>query len=809
MTFTTPLALLALILVPLFVFATLAWQRHVCRQMATLSRHAASPTKKRFYVQLTLLLGALSLLLIALAGPRWGRTVEEVTIRSRNVMLAVDVSRSMLAQDVHPNRLGRAKADLIDLVDVLQGDRAGLVAFRGKAVVLCPMTTDRAYLRQTIDALEPDSAPPGETDLADAIAKCLAAFEQAQSDHNAIVLISDGEDLAGEAETLATEAGKRKIPIFTVGIGSTQGATIPDGTKTLMHDGDVVRSQLTETTLRTIADAAGGRYIPLATAGTARTTLGAVYTRYLTQLADQEAREQIETAFTDRTGGFVFVAVILLLVAASLSLGRIAIAASALFLLTATLSAQDARDAQRAYRKGHFEEAASAYATARSQAEASEAAHYAYNEALALWKANNPTNALERVRLAIQDRDFAARANTLEGTLLMTMAETEEALPERLKLRESALAAFTRALQADPSESAQRNLARAQEGLETLREEVRRENALAKYKEQHLGQLIPELLQQQRTLMAAAPEVFSLSQPHARLAQAEQLARDVKTQADRWYPVLEALPQAVEDETLRAELLTQAKSAQEALDAAAAEYETLSDNITPLVAGEPLVYKLWKSVAEPPGLNNEAIAVQENAIKGGASYQSAREDQPEVLELLQQFRLVFPKWAEEKLQQQAAQAAPVEEGTASPPPEAPQQSSFTQEDIDIINKTADATVPLLTPPVDATTQNQILENLKLIREHLPKDPNQSSSQQSQSSPQDQQNQQQQSQSDPNEAQDQSPQEQEASAQPQEDSSDEKQQELEALLQKAVDREREHEDEKRRLTPRVPASTRDW
>ncbi len=796
MTFTTPLVLLMLVVVPLFAVGALAWQRRAMRRMATLSRHAQPPTR-RFYVQLACLLSALALLVIALAGPRWGRTVEEVVVRSRNVMLAVDVSRSMLAQDVHPNRLGRAKADLIDLVDVLQGDRAGVVAFRGKAVLLCPMTTDRAYLRQTIDALEPESAPPGETSLADAIKKCLAAFELAQSDHNAIVLISDGEDLAGEAKQLAEEAGKRRIPIFTVGIGSVQGATIPDGTKTLLHDGQVVKSQLTEETLRAIADASGGRYIPLATAGTARTTLGAVYTRYLTQLADQEAREQIETAFVDRTGIFVCAAVLLLLVAAGLSRGRIALA---VVMMAAVVLAQDARDAQRAYRKGDFEAAAVAYASARAQAEPSEAAHYAYNEALALWKANNPTNALERVRLATQDRDFAARANTLEGSLLMAMAEDEAALAERLALRESALAAFARALQAEPTEAAQRNLSRAQAGLETLRKDVRREKALQKYKDQHLGQLVPELLQQQRALMAAAPEVFSLSQPHARLAQSEQLARDVTEQADRWYPVLEALPQAVQDEALRAELLAEAQAAQATLDAVAAQYEVLDTNVAPLVGGEPFVYKLWKSVADPPGLNREAIAVQEHALKGGASYQPAREDQPEVLELLQQFRLVFPKWAEEQLQQQAAAQAQPTEG------EEPKQPDFTQEDVDLINKTADATVPLLTPPVDAATREKVLENLKLIREHLPKDENSSSSQQPQTSPQDQQQEQQ-----PNEEQQQEhPQDQEASAEePQEENNDEQQEELEALLQKAVDREREHEDEKRRLTPRLPETTRDW
>ncbi len=799
MTFTTPLALTALPIVPLLGLLALAWKTASLHRLQRLSRHATAPSRT-WSVQLILLLCALTLLIFALAGPRWGRSTEEVTVRSRNVMLAVDVSRSMLARDVHPNRLERAKADLIDLVEVLQGDRAGLLAFRGKGVLLCPMTSDRAYLSQTIDALEPESAPPGETDLADAIAKCLAAFEQAQSAHNAILLISDGEDLAGEAATLAKTAGERHIPIFTVGIGSTQGAPIPDGNALLKYDGQTVRSQLTESTLRAIAEASGGRYIPLATAGTARTTLGAIYTRYLAQLADQEAKEQIETAFTDRTGLFILAAILCLLVAASLSAGRIALA-SALVLCGSLLYGQEARDAQRAYRQGDFQTAAERYASARLQAEPSEAAHYAYNEALALWKANATTNALERVRLATNDRAFAARANTLEGTLLLQMAADEDDLQARLTLREEALAAFTRALQAEPHASAERNLARAQHELDRLRQDARKAKALAQYKDQGLGQLIPALLQQQRALIQAAPEVFSIQQPTARLAQSEQLGKDVTAQADRWYPVIEQLPQAVEDEALRTTLLTQAKAAQEALDDAAARYEALDDDAQALVAGEPFVYDLWKTIADPPNLNNEAILLQEHAMKGGARYQIARDDQAEVLQLLQQFRLIFPKWAEEQLQQQAQQPPPSAEGEQPPPP------SFTQEDVEIINQTADATVPLITDQMDAATQQRVLDNLKKIAEHLPKQNNQ---QQPQQNPQNQQQQNQQQQQEQQEQQQQAEaEEQQAQESEAEEQQEAQQDELEALLQKAVDREREHEDEKRRARPRLPASTRDW
>ena len=368
---------LILIIPPLMLLLRWWWQRSTSR-LALLSRHA-NPVSPQTKVQSWLLLGGMLSLILALAGPRWGKGSEEQIIKSRNLLLAVDVSRSMLATDVRPSRLERAKADLIDLVDVLKGDRAGLIAFRGKAVLLCPMTTDVAFLRQSIDALAPDAAPLGETDLAAAIEMCLATFDDAQSSHNAIVLISDGEDLIGQAKQLATLAGERNIPIFTVGIGSAQGATIPTDGGVLTHDGQEVKSQLSEPTLQEIADASGGRYVPLATAGTAQTTLGAVYTRYLSRLADEESREQAQQSQMDRTAWFAILTALLWIGAGCLSLGRLGalkrLALLSVFATSALVAQEPARVAQRHFDEGRFAEAAEAYAEARLGAEPSKLAH--------------------------------------------------------------------------------------------------------------------------------------------------------------------------------------------------------------------------------------------------------------------------------------------------------------------------------------------------------------------------------------------------------------------------------------------------
>ncbi|MBQ9693259.1 MAG: VWA domain-containing protein, partial [Kiritimatiellae bacterium] len=681
MSFTHPFTLFFLLLLP-FILVFLQWRwKKFAEQLTKLSRHA-QVASTRIQWQSWLLLAGIAMLILSLAGPGWGRGGEETIVRTRNVMLAVDVSRSMLATDVRPNRLERAKADLIDLVDALKGDRAGLLAFRGKSVILCPMTTDIAFLRQSIDGLAPDSAPSGETDLADAIETCLLAFEQAKSSHNAINLISAGEDLAGRAKRLADLAGERKVPIFTVGIGSTQGGTIPEGGGVLTYEGKQVTTQLTEATLKMIATASGGHYVPLATAGTAQTTLGAVYARYLSRLADEEMRERHETMLVDRTWLFATLGIMLTLSAGMLSLGRLGRFIGTFTLLgvclTGELCAQElARNAQRLYQKGAYAESAELYAEARLGAESSEIAHFAYNEALALWQSGNLTNALERIQLAVDAKPFTARAATLEGHLSMALAEQTVDIAERLALREAAVAAFSKALRAEPNDVAQRNLARALSGLDTLRKEARKAAALKRFEKIPFQQLVPQILHHQRSLMKAVPEVFNSTKPALVLSQAEQLAKDVSEQSDRWFPILETLPQIVTNETVCLELMQHAQTAQATLDDAAKQYETLNSDQHLLNKVEPIAYNFWKWVAQPDALIQEAIAVQTNALTSLERYQPARDDEEEVLNLVQQFRMIFPQWAEEYLKQQAASTNAV---------------TFTEADRDLIARTADATV---------------------------------------------------------------------------------------------------------------------
>ena len=298
----------------------------VRREKALAKLTLSVPKSPAAGVQMGLVLAGLCLTLLSAARPQWGKTTEKTVERSRNVVVAIDVSRSMLAQDVRPNRLERAKADVADLIDSLEGDRCALVAFRRTGVVICPLTTDHGYLRSALEQLTPESAPRGETDLGGAIRASLDALDPAADDHNAIILISDGGDLRGEALQNAELAKRRKVPIFTVGIGDPKhGAELPDadGRGVQKFQGRAVTVKLEEAALKAIAEASRGRYVPLATAGTAETTLGAIYRRFLRQVAAREQNEESGRA-AERYQLFLVPGLSLLIAGAALSKGRFA-----------------------------------------------------------------------------------------------------------------------------------------------------------------------------------------------------------------------------------------------------------------------------------------------------------------------------------------------------------------------------------------------------------------------------------------------------------------------------------------------------
>jgi len=205
---------------------------------------------------------ALLLLLFALTGPRVGSRETTVKRRGADLIFAIDTSLSMQAADIPPSRLAKARRQVSALFDRLDGDRVGIVAFAGSAFLQCPLTLDYGAARMFLEVLDENAVSRPGTNLGAAIRTAMAAFpDSAAAGHEAILLITDGEDHSGDAVEVAEEAAARGIRIYTIGIGSEAGEPIPvpDGFKK-DRKGEVVLSALDAETLERIALATGGEF---------------------------------------------------------------------------------------------------------------------------------------------------------------------------------------------------------------------------------------------------------------------------------------------------------------------------------------------------------------------------------------------------------------------------------------------------------------------------------------------------------------------------------------------------------------------
>ena len=246
------------------------------------SRILPPDSRTRFWVKLLWREIALVMGLIALAGPQFGSQYEDVIPKGSDLYVLIDVSRSMLAEDVPPSRLGRAKADVAALVNRLEGERVGLIAFAGQAVVKCPLTADYDTFRRSLDELDPGSAPRGGTAIGDAIRKALEVFHARSERDQAILLITDGDDQQSYPLEAAAVAAEHHVTIFTIGLGDTDhGARIPQGAASksyVEYQGAQVWSKLDGSLLKEIALKTSGVYVPV---GTRAYDLGELYAKYL------------------------------------------------------------------------------------------------------------------------------------------------------------------------------------------------------------------------------------------------------------------------------------------------------------------------------------------------------------------------------------------------------------------------------------------------------------------------------------------------------------------------------------------------
>ena len=283
MRFARPEFLWLLLLVPVAA-VWLAWllagRRRALLQYAgepLLGRLVRTASLEKMVVKTILLVTASIFLILAAARPQWGSSLQQVARQGVDVLIGIDISESMLAEDIRPNRLQKAIASASGLMDRFAGDRVGLMAFAGSAAVVCPLTLDYNAIRMFLDTLSPDMISYPGTSLTYAIRIGSQAFGAEEKKFKVMILFSDGEDQLDAEETAraAAEAAGTGLVIHTIGMGTPAGAPIPvrgkDGEITGYKkdkDGRVVTTRLDETLLSRISQTTAGVYLPATAAET-------------------------------------------------------------------------------------------------------------------------------------------------------------------------------------------------------------------------------------------------------------------------------------------------------------------------------------------------------------------------------------------------------------------------------------------------------------------------------------------------------------------------------------------------------------
>ncbi len=297
---------------------------------------------------------ALACLLIAAARPQFGTKIDTTERRGIEAMIAIDVSNSMMANDVRPNRLDRAKMLFSNMIDHMRNDMVGVVAFAGDAFVQLPITNDYVSARMFLDQIDPSLIRVQGTDIGGAIDLCMKCFTQKKDVSRAIFLITDGEDHEGGAEEAVKAAVKKGIHIYVLGIGTTEGAHVPiPGTSQYFIDeqGEPVVSRLNEEMCRQLAQAGKGSYIYVSNSSSAQEELA----KQVDKLEKASMEATIYSEYDEQYQGFLLIALILLLIdilllerenhlLKSLHIFRRASAVLLFFALSAGVQAQSYRD---------------------------------------------------------------------------------------------------------------------------------------------------------------------------------------------------------------------------------------------------------------------------------------------------------------------------------------------------------------------------------------------------------------------------------------------------------------------------------
>lgn len=316
--FEDPIYLWALLVIPVLLLIRLAgWRRRRSKlrkfgDPELVRQLMPNVSKFRPIVKFWLLLVAWALLVVMVARPQVGAEVQRDKRNGIEAIICLDISNSMLAQDVAPSRLDKSKLLVESLVDRFTNDKIGLIVFAGDAYVQLPITSDYVSAKMFLQNIDPSLIQTQGTDIAQAINLGLHSFTQADKIGRAIIVITDGEDHEGGAVEAAAEARKKGVNVFILGVGDTKGAPIPTGDGGYMKDrsGQTVMTALNEQMCREVAQAGSGKYIHVDNTGDAQTELN----NDLARLQRGESEAVIYNAYDEQFQAFGILVILLLVV---------------------------------------------------------------------------------------------------------------------------------------------------------------------------------------------------------------------------------------------------------------------------------------------------------------------------------------------------------------------------------------------------------------------------------------------------------------------------------------------------------------
>lgn len=263
------------------------------------------------HLRYIILMAALLFFVIGIANPQIGSKVEEFKREGVDVVIAIDVSKSMMAEDIKPNRLSRAKQAVSRLIDELRNDRIGIIVFAGNAFLQLPLTSDYSAAKLLLSTIEPDIVSVQGTAIGNAIKLATDAFPEDDDKHKVLIIITDGENHEDDALGKAKESAEKGVVIHTIGMGSISGAPIPEGKSGFKkdRDGNIVVSKLDASMLQQVAVSGGGRFIR---AGGPDPELSNLL-EDISKMDKKEYESRLITDYEDRFQYFIAVAFILLL----------------------------------------------------------------------------------------------------------------------------------------------------------------------------------------------------------------------------------------------------------------------------------------------------------------------------------------------------------------------------------------------------------------------------------------------------------------------------------------------------------------